>query len=1047
MTSARGALEATEASSQHAAEVLGELPSLFAWDGQGLAISRFQSLLAAAQAKLERTAHLHAVSRSLFGFLLLSMFSLGAWFAGRIVVDGAGAGAVLTVFLCAVLAGSSTQSIRARVKEFNTGRKAAFAVYSLLEMPSSIPGEDEGGFRPAASLSGGRSVVFRNAEIAPMGNGYGINGLDLVCSAGSSTAVRCTPEEFATLYASLLRLVPSIGIQIDSVRLDEYDAPFLRRGMVGVAGAGVPAFGGTIREVICEGVPRATYDENEVWEALYRVGLADSVRTLPGALDSSVLVLGQGQRERLGIARVLYKKAEIIVLDEPAPTLSEAEERELVAAVCAGWEGRRPTVILRSLRDSVERVCEGGAGFHHGQLVDSGALAELAANPSTMFGKLRAAHHAVSARAESPQLRRMRRIGQTDKTSPASGSDSDSYLDSSNASEIDAREPPVDPLGFRKDGSGDTLVAEHGKGFDDDGEMSVVPVPRFSLGDVVNLSKPETGLLILGTLAAIVRGGVMPLFAVTLAQLLSLYAFGTDISVGAHFWCIVVVTIASLEGLVFYLKVLCFEIAGERLTMRVRKRAFDAVLGHPMDWFMVREHSKAAIMKALATDAPKVRGATTSAWGNLIGWLATVVGGLIWSVFLGWKLAVIAWAPVLASFGVSRLEAWAATRFASQERKGYETANRIAGEALFAWRTVVVNGLEERCANKYAVALEVAADAATRGRVVSSLAFGLSQGLLFLSQALFWWLAASLLRPFDYDLLSILMIWSLASFCGSAAARAGELRRVVKDSKRALMSIAMLMAPSAARENGRYLGDAAPVRGAIEVSQLGYDDPDSGESLLAGFDMVIAPGEHVVIVGCSEEEKDALIGLLTGLLTPQRGRIVVDSMDVREWESTVYRQHVASFWDRNVRVFSGTIADNIALGVVGVQPERIVEIGEAVELQDQVRRLDRGWETVIGAGGVAVDAETADRIGLARVVLRQTPLLIVDDPPRGSGARGLVEMAEYGRTVVRFTDDLPSAIKCRIVVVSGGQVIEAGTHAELLENGGAYYALWNGSAG
>jgi len=674
------------------------------------------------------------------------------------------------------------------------------------------------------------------------------------------------------------------------------------------------------------------------------------------------------------VARALYKRPEVLILDDPAPSLSDAEEADLIRAAIAGDGSKRPTSLLRSSRPDLLGLCGTVHVFSHGHLVESGTYPSLISNPSSHLSQLRS--RPATPDVANPALRRTGRLdggsgAHSKKTSEASSSDYASIAEQIMA-DLDAREPVLDPIGFKgKDGSAEALLGRYevpaGQSDEELALAHLQAAPVFTTGDVFKLSEPEAGLLTLGSVAAAARGMVLPLFAAVLAKLLVVYADEQpeDVRAGANFWCLVVFTVAAFEGLAFYLKVFAFELSGERLTLRIRKRTFDSALGHELAWFELPEHGPAAILKGLSVDAARVRGATTSAWGNMIGYLSTVIGGFVWSMILGWKLGLVAWAAVPATFLASRLEVWAQGRYAAEARAGYAKADAIAAEAIECWRSVTAHSLEEKEFARYTAALAATKDASNKGRAWASVAYGVSQMVLFLSQALFWWFAMTVLRPFEYDLTQIVMIWSLAAFCGAAAGQAGTFRGAFEASRRALAGIALLMAPGQTHEPGRrYMGDATPMQGALDVAGLAYSDTDSGLEVLKNIGVSVAPGEHVAVVGCSAEERDALLSLILGLYLPNYGRIVVDGVDVRDWDGNYLRSKVVGLWDRNAPVFSGTVAENVAYGLPDAKPEHIVRAGEDAGLADTVKSWERQWETVLGAGGIDVDDETGERLGL-----------------------------------------------------------------------------------
>ncbi|KAI9008640.1 P-loop containing nucleoside triphosphate hydrolase protein [Hyaloraphidium curvatum] len=542
---------------------------------------------------------------------------------------------------------------------------------------------------------------------------------------------------------------------------------------------------------------------------------------------------------------------------------------------------------------------------------------------------------------------------------------------------------------------------------------------------------------------------VVVLFAVVLGQLLFVYTDPDpeDVTAGANFWSLIVFNVAALEGVAFYAKVLCFELAGERLTMRVRKRAFDAALAHELAWFSMQEHSPAQVMRALSAEAPKIRGAATGAWGNLVGFLSTAIGGFVWAMLCGWKLALVAWALVPAVAILGAVERYFSGGAGKVLSSGVAAADGLVAEAVDAWRTVAAYGLEDKVLARYKASLKDVSESTELGRGIAAAAHGLAQGVLYFFQALFWWYAASLLRPFEYSLLNIAIIWALAAFCGTASGQLPAVGDVLEASRRALATVALIMAPSPPQPEGRrYMGEAAAPSGSLEIADLAYTDPDTGADVLRGFALSLHPGEHVAVVGATHAERRALHALVLGLYEPSYGRIVLDGVDVRDWDGRFMRARVTALWDRDAPVFSGTAADNVAYGMPDATPESIMAAAGAAGVHDAIQAVG-GYETVLGPGGKELDGESAERMALARALIRDPELLLVDDPAEPSSDPALARLllaAADRRTVLRTTDDLPSVVGCnRIFVVRQGAVVEEGTHAELLEHHGDYFRMWN----
>ncbi|MEU2358488.1 ABC transporter ATP-binding protein [Streptomyces misionensis] len=258
---------------------------------------------------------------------------------------------------------------------------------------------------------------------------------------------------------------------------------------------------------------------------------------------------------------------------------------------------------------------------------------------------------------------------------------------------------------------------------------------------------------------------------------------------------------------------------------------------------------------------------------------------------------------------------------------------------------------------------------------------------------------------------------------------------------------------SFARVEGIGQVDAPPVTGGgrPEDDQLDVVDVRyayQGErDVLHGVDLTVRPGERLAVVGPSGAGKSTLGRLLAGAERPRTGRVTVGQVPVAELDPAQLRRHVVLVTQEH-HVFLGTVRDNLLIAKPSATDEDLRAVLAAVDI-DWVDELPDGLDTELGSGGLRLDAQQAQQLALARVVLADPHTLILDeatsllDPARARHTERSLAAVLKGRTVIAIAHRLHTAHDAdRVAVMDGGRMAELGSHEELLAVGGGYAALW-----
>ncbi len=558
--------------------------------------------------------------------------------------------------------------------------------------------------------------------------------------------------------------------------------------------------------------------------------------------------------------------------------------------------------------------------------------------------------------------------------------------------------------------------------------------------------RPYRGRTILALLSLLVAAGTVLAFGACLRALIDRgFAQGRPdiLNYALASLLAVAVVLAIASGARFYL----VSWLGERVVGDLRRDLFDHVVRLGPAWFEIKRSGD--VMSRISADAQLIEQVIGSSASVALRNTLMCLGGVVMLVVTNpklalWTLAVVPLTVVpIVVFGrkVRALSREAQARMGEMVSEGAETLDGV--------RTVQAFAQEDRAAQRFGEATERAFVAATRRVSRRAIMTTLVIFIVFSAVGFLLWMGGHdvLTGRISAGDLSAFVFYAVlvASSGGAISETIGDLQRASGAAER----LAELRAePPSIAEPTNPKSLPKPVRGAVAFEDVSFRYPTRTDALaLDRFDLAIAPGETVAIVGPSGAGKTTAFNLLLRFYDPEKGTVRLDGIDIRDLALGDLRRSLAVV-PQDPTLFSTSVADNIRYGRPEASDAEVRAAAEAASALGFIEALPHGFATDLGARGVRLSGGQRQRIAIARALLCDPAVLLLDEATSALDAESELAVQQAldrvmrNRTTLVIAHRLATVQKAdRIVVLDQGRVVDVGTHAELVGRGGLYARL------
>uniref|UniRef100_A0A8C4SJI5 ATP-binding cassette sub-family B member 5 n=1 Tax=Erpetoichthys calabaricus TaxID=27687 RepID=A0A8C4SJI5_ERPCA len=557
-------------------------------------------------------------------------------------------------------------------------------------------------------------------------------------------------------------------------------------------------------------------------------------------------------------------------------------------------------------------------------------------------------------------------------------------------------------------------------------------LPEASLSRILSLNKKEWPYLIVGLLASVIDGGVYPCFGIIFAKIIGVFGETDPVirSQKTTMFSLLFVLLGAIFLVVMSLQGYTFGVSGETLTLKLRSLSFKAILRQEIGFFDDHKNSVGVLITRLATDASLVKGA-------------------------GGSRLALACIPFLVGASLVRMKSVAG--HASKDQNALEASGKISTETVENIRTVVSLTREEIFFNMYCKSLRGPYRAELYKSPLYGLTYAIGQSINFFVNAAVFRLGSWLIAHCQTQFENVYIVFSVIVF---AAMHVGQTSSFAPDLAKAKVSAQRIFALLEKKPKidifsteGQKLDH---FDGNIEFQDVHFAYPTrKNVQVLQGLNVKVSKGQTLALVGSSGCGKSTSVQLLERFYDPINGHVLVDGNDITSLNLAWLRSQIGIVSQEPI-LFDTSIAENIRYGdnSRSVTQEEIEEAAKKANIHSFIEDLPEKYSTKVGDKGAQLSGGQKQRIAIARALVRNPKVLLLDEATSALDTESekivqeALDEARQGRTCIIIAHRLSTIQNADIIaVISNGEVVEQGTHSELIAKGGAYYALANAQSG
>jgi len=561
-------------------------------------------------------------------------------------------------------------------------------------------------------------------------------------------------------------------------------------------------------------------------------------------------------------------------------------------------------------------------------------------------------------------------------------------------------------------------------------------------GRLLTYVKPFIGSFLLAILGFIIFASAAPLLSKMMGEIVDVLADPKPAD--ANFVVFALIAIFAYRGVGTFLGKYFIARVGRGVVHSLRTVLFKHMLTLPSNYY--DGESSGRLISRVIFDVSQVTGASTRALTTLVQDGLTVIFLMAYLIYLDWTLTLIflALAPIIG--GLVAFASKFFRKYSKRIQKSVGDVTQVTNESINAFREVRTFGGQDFEDKRFCGASEENRKQALKFELTNAINVPLNQQIIALGLGLMVYLM------FDRVLNQTMGAGEFMTFITAASLIAKPLRAltdinsVIQKGVVGAESIFTVLDSEGEEDKGKI--ELEVVIGNVEINELSFKYPTSDDWVIKSLTAKAEAGKTYALVGRSGSGKTTLMSLFPRFYKAQQGRIYIDGHNIEDLTLSSLRRNV-SIVSQQVMLFNSSILENIAYGELQSKSrEEVISAAKAAHADEFITQMSNGYDTVIGDNGVLLSGGQRQRIAIARAILKDSPILILDeatsalDTESERHIQGAMEEVMKGRTTFVIAHRLSTIENAdQIWVMDKGEIIERGTHAELLNSQGTYANL------
>ena len=506
---------------------------------------------------------------------------------------------------------------------------------------------------------------------------------------------------------------------------------------------------------------------------------------------------------------------------------------------------------------------------------------------------------------------------------------------------------------------------------------------------------------------------------------------------------LMLVAVLALQAFIGFWRVQGFIRSGEAALNDLRKDLFDHMTRLPVAFF--QEQRTGALSNRISADLAIVRETLITTVPQAARQMVILILGLTAVFFFSWKLSLMMLGCIPLVILAVALIGRKVKAHSKASQDALAESSTVVEEVCQAVADVKAYGNENYEQHRYGKTLKAFYDVTVKGAQTRGLFLSFIIFVMFGTIAAVIWLGARMLAHDEITQTQFTAFILFSIFVGASIGAFPEIMAQISAMNGATERLREVLEEKPERQGGNPLPN---FRGELSLEGVTFRYPSRPDrEILRGITFAAKPGQRVAVVGASGGGKSTIFSLLLGFYEPERGAIRFDGVDMSTLDLTKLRKQMAVV-PQEVMLFGGSIADNIAYGKPGASRADIQAAATVANAHEFISGMPEGYETAVGPRGVKLSGGQRQRIAIARAVLADPRILLLDEATSALDAESerlvneALERLLEGRTALVIAHRLSTVRNAdRILVVQQGQIVESGSHDELMVLNGTYRLL------